>query len=30
VDRLKYAELEKKVLKQAIGARRKFAGLRRW
>jgi hypothetical protein len=30
VDRLKPAELEKRVLKQAIGARRKFAGLRKW
>ena len=30
VDRLKQAELEKRVLKQAIGARRKFAGLRKW
>jgi hypothetical protein len=30
VDRLNHADLEKKVLKQAIGARRKFAGLRRW
>lgn len=30
VDRLKQTELEKKVLKQAIVARRKFAGLRRW
>lgn len=30
VDRLKPSELEKRVLKQAIGARRKFAGLRKW
>ncbi|MFB8279576.1 hypothetical protein [Nocardia colli] len=30
VDRLSRTELEKRVLKQAIGARRKFAGLRRW
>ena len=30
VDRLKQSELEKRVLKQAIGARRKFAGLRKW
>ncbi|TDV43172.1 hypothetical protein [Actinophytocola oryzae] len=30
VDRLKAAELEKRMLKQAIGARRKFAGLRKW
>ncbi|MFD3508883.1 Rho termination factor N-terminal domain-containing protein [Nocardia sp. NPDC058666] len=30
VDRLSRAELEKRVLKQAISARRKFAGLRRW
>jgi Rho termination factor, N-terminal domain len=30
VDRLKPAELEKRVLRQAIGARRKFAGLRKW
>ncbi|GAB1515134.1 hypothetical protein [Actinophytocola sp. KF-1] len=30
VDRLKPSELEKRVLKQAIGARRKFAGLRNW
>jgi hypothetical protein len=30
VDRLRPAELEKRVLKQAIGARRKFAGLRKW
>ncbi|MFC9436425.1 hypothetical protein [Nocardia sp. NPDC057030] len=30
VNRLSRTELEKRVLKQAIGARRKFAGLRRW
>jgi hypothetical protein len=30
VNRLSQTELEKRVLKQAIGARRKFAGLRRW
>ncbi|SFK13029.1 hypothetical protein SAMN05421835_11478 [Amycolatopsis sacchari] len=30
VERLSQAELEKRVLKQAIAARRKFAGLRRW
>lgn len=30
VDRLSHTELEKRVLKQAIGARRKFSGLRRW
>lgn len=30
VDRLSQTELEKRVLRQAIGARRKFAGLRRW
>jgi hypothetical protein len=30
VTRLSQAELEKRVLKQAIGARRKFAGLRKW
>jgi hypothetical protein len=30
VSRLNQAELEKRVLKQAIGARRKFAGLRKW
>ena len=30
VDRLQPKELEKRVLKQAIGARRKFAGLRKW
>jgi hypothetical protein len=30
VARLKASELEKRVLKQAIGARRKFAGLRKW
>ncbi|WP_370968774.1 hypothetical protein [Amycolatopsis sp. cg9] len=30
VDRLHPKELEKRVLKQAIGARRKFAGLRKW
>ena len=30
VERLSRAELEKRVLKQAIGARRKFAGLRKW
>ncbi|MFE0025431.1 hypothetical protein [Amycolatopsis sp. NPDC059021] len=30
VDRLSRKELEKRVLKQAIGARRKFAGLRKW
>lgn len=30
VDRLSQTELEKRVLKQAIGARRKFAGLRKW
>ncbi|WP_326833806.1 hypothetical protein VSH64_02445 [Amycolatopsis rhabdoformis] len=30
VDRLSRADLEKKVLKQAISARRKFAGLRSW
>ncbi|GAB3134599.1 hypothetical protein GCM10027258_05730 [Amycolatopsis stemonae] len=30
VTRLSQPELEKRVLKQAIGARRKFAGLRKW
>ncbi|MEV4144581.1 hypothetical protein AB0J40_12990 [Amycolatopsis sp. NPDC049691] len=30
VTRLSQPELEKRVLKQAIGARRKFAGLRNW
>jgi hypothetical protein len=30
VERLNPKELEKRVLKQAIGARRKFAGLRKW
>ncbi|MEU0530854.1 Rho termination factor N-terminal domain-containing protein [Amycolatopsis tolypomycina] len=30
VDRLSRKELERRVLKQAIGARRKFAGLRKW
>jgi hypothetical protein len=30
VSRLSQTDLEKKVLKQAIGARRKFAGLRKW
>nr|WP_166640613.1 hypothetical protein [Amycolatopsis sp. SID8362] len=30
VERLQPKELEKRVLKQAIGARRKFAGLRKW
>lgn len=30
VDRLSRTELEKRLLKQAIGARRKFAGLRKW
>lgn len=30
VDRLSQSELEKRVLKQAIGARRKFSGLRKW
>ncbi|WP_372663177.1 hypothetical protein [Amycolatopsis kentuckyensis] len=30
VSRLSQPELEKRVLKQAIGARRKFAGLRNW
>jgi hypothetical protein len=30
VTRLSRSELEKRVLKQAIGARRKFAGLRQW
>ena len=30
VSRLNPSELEKRVLKQAIGARRKFAGLRKW
>jgi hypothetical protein len=30
VSRLNQTELEKRVLKQAIGARRKFAGLRKW
>jgi len=30
VNRLSQTELEKRVLRQAIGARRKFAGLRRW
>jgi hypothetical protein len=30
VDRLRQNELEKRVLKQAIGARRKFSGLRKW
>jgi hypothetical protein len=30
VTRLSQPELERRVLKQAIGARRKFAGLRKW
>jgi hypothetical protein len=30
VDRLGRVELEKRVLQQAIGARRKFEGLRKW
>ncbi|MFJ8817038.1 hypothetical protein [Amycolatopsis thermoflava] len=30
VDRLRQAELEKRILQQAIGARRRFAGLRKW
>ncbi|MGW3959151.1 hypothetical protein ACWED2_04965 [Amycolatopsis sp. NPDC005003] len=30
VDRLSQKELKRRVLKQAIGARRKFAGLRKW
>lgn len=30
VDKLSQSDLEKRVLKQAIGARRKFTGLRRW
>ncbi|MEC3955154.1 hypothetical protein VMT65_19080 [Nocardia sp. CDC153] len=30
VERLSRTELERRVLKQAIGARRKFAGLRKW
>lgn len=30
VDRLSRRELETRVLKQAIGARRKFDGLRKW
>ncbi|MFF1611884.1 hypothetical protein ACFVYA_29215 [Amycolatopsis sp. NPDC058278] len=30
VDRLSQPELKRRVLKQAIGARRKFAGLRKW
>lgn len=30
VNRLSLAELERRMLKQAIGARRKFAGLRKW
>ncbi|ADJ49980.1 hypothetical protein AMES_8155 [Amycolatopsis mediterranei S699] len=30
VDRLSRTELKRRVLKQAIGARRKFAGLRKW
>lgn len=30
VERLRQTELEKRVLKQAIGARRKFSGLRKW
>ncbi|MFL6126112.1 hypothetical protein [Actinophytocola sp.] len=30
LDRLSQRELEKRLLKQAIGARRKFAGLRKW
>ncbi|MFF0492065.1 hypothetical protein ACFYTQ_23805 [Nocardia sp. NPDC004068] len=30
VGRLSQSELEKRVLKQAIGARRKFSGLRKW
>ncbi|EMD27272.1 hypothetical protein [Amycolatopsis azurea] len=30
VDRLNQAELEKRVLKQAIGSRRKFSGLGKW
>ncbi|MFI7673448.1 hypothetical protein [Actinophytocola sp. NPDC049390] len=30
LDRLRRADLEKRVLKQAIGARRKFDGLRKW
>jgi len=30
MDRLTKTELEKRVIKQAIGARRKFTGLRHW
>ena len=30
VDRLSRSDLEKRVIKQAIGARRKFEGLRKW
>ncbi|WP_328448658.1 Rho termination factor N-terminal domain-containing protein [Amycolatopsis sp. NBC_00438] len=30
VERLTHTELQKKVLRQAIGARRRFAGLRKW
>ncbi|MEU0872972.1 hypothetical protein [Nocardia brasiliensis] len=30
VNRLSQGELEKRIIKQAIGARRKFTGLRRW
>ncbi|MDS0137678.1 MULTISPECIES: hypothetical protein [unclassified Amycolatopsis] len=30
VDRLSQKELKRRILKQAIGARRKFAGLRKW
>ncbi len=30
VNRLNQTELEKRVLKQAIGSRRKFSGLRKW
>jgi hypothetical protein len=30
VDRLRPTELEKRILQQAIGARRRFAGLRKW
>ncbi|MFJ1760360.1 Rho termination factor N-terminal domain-containing protein [Amycolatopsis sp. NPDC088138] len=30
VERLSQSELQKKILRQAIGARRRFAGLRKW
>jgi len=30
MDRLSQKELRRRILKQAIGARRKFAGLRKW